>query len=273
MTTMTLLTKIYSANQRRQIDETVKNLFEGLSVESTVSGAKTERWVQVTLSGEDEGIATNLLSRDFGFCPLSLENVTNSSTLKGYVTNLEKSREELLVDVGVFQPKIAHATVSLSHLQVQLEGGRKTPLKKTAEVWGICENLPLSVKVVNVNAEENRIEAELAEGQIEKYMLWRDSLLDRLLVLGASLYQVKMATEQAELDRDVIDIEPLGMFEHALVCKLGTDATGLISRIGRRLRKAKFTVFNPKKIMAFLEPVQGSSSKIPTETDEQKKVG
>lgn len=246
---MTLLTKIYGANQRRQIEETVKTLFEDLDVEAVVSGAITESWVQVTLSGEDETVATNLLSRDFGFCPQNLKNVTNATTLKGYVTNLEKSRDELLVDVGVFQPKKAYPTLSLSRLQAQLESGREIPLKKLAEVWGLCENLPLTVKVINIDAEKNRIEAELAEEQIEKYMLWRDSLLDRLLVLGASLHQVKLATEQAQLNRDIIDIESLGMFEHALVCKLGTDAAGLISRIGRRLRKAKFTVFNPKKII------------------------
>jgi hypothetical protein len=37
------------------------------------------------------------------------------------------------------------------------------------------------------------------------------------------------------------------------VCKLGTDAAGLISKIGRILKSAKFAVFNPKKIMEFLE--------------------
>ena len=261
MTTQTLLAKIYSANQRRHIDETVKNLFEGLSVEATVNSTLADRWVQVALSGEDEEVATNLLDREFGFYPSTLENVKKSSTLKGFVTNLEKSKEELLVDVGVFQPKIVRAVLPLNNLQAQLVGGRPASLKKIAELWGICENLPISVKIVNVNTEENRIDAELTSEQIEKYVVWRESLLDRLLVLGASLYQVKMAVEQEELSRDVIDIEPLGMFEHALVCKLGTDATGLISRIGRRLRKAKFTVFNPRKTMAFLEPHQASGPK------------
>jgi hypothetical protein len=74
-------------------------------------------------------------------------------------------------------------------------------------------------------------------------------MLDRLLVIGASLGEVKLAIEQEGLDRDVIDVESFGIFEHALVCKLGTDAAGLIGRIGRHLRKAKFTVFNPKALL------------------------
>ncbi len=251
MTTLTLLTKIYSSNQRRHIDQTVKDLFEGLDVEATVSGAPNERWIHVSLSGEDDAVATNLLARDFGFCPSTLENVEAGSTLKGFVTNLKNSKEELLVDVGVFQPKAVQAVVPLGNLQSQLAGGKSIALKRISELWGICEYLPLRVKIVNVNAEENRIDAELAAEQIEKYMLWRDSLLDRLLVLGVSLSQVKTAVEQAMLNRDVVDIESLGMFEHAMVCKLGTDASGLIPMLGRRLRAATFTVFSQRKVNAF----------------------
>ena len=126
--------------------------------------------------------------------------------------------------------------------------GKKISLKKLSELWGICENLPLEIKVLEVDPEQNLVEAELQATQIRKLVLWKESLLDRLLVMGAPLYEVNSAVEQEELTRDVIDVESLGMFEHALVCKLGTDAAGLIGRIGRRLRKAKFTVFNPKNL-------------------------
>jgi hypothetical protein len=246
LNTVTLLTKIYSANQRRHISEVVANLFEDLEVEATVSGAPTERWMQVTLSGEDETIATNLLKRDFGFCPATLENVEKGAALKGFVTNLGKSGEVLQVDIGVYQPKTVLAKIPLSDLQAKLAGGRNTTLEKIAELWGICENLPITINITDMDTEGGRVEAQLSDAQVERFMLWKDSLLDRLLVLGASLEQVKTAVEQARLSRDVVDIEALGMFEHALVCKLGTDAAGLISAMGRRLRKAKFTVFNPK---------------------------
>jgi hypothetical protein len=72
------------------------------------------------------------------------------------------------------------------------------------------------------------------------------------LVLGPSLHEVKVTIEHAKLERDVIDVEPLGLLEHALTCKLGTDAAGLIPKIGRKLKNAKFAVFNPKALRAFL---------------------
>jgi hypothetical protein len=138
-------------------------------------------------------------------------------------------------------------------LQAQLVDGKKTALKKVAELWGLCENLPVSVKVDRVNKEESIIEAELSSWQLKKYKVWQESLLDRLIVLGLSLYDIRMTMEHVQLDRDVIDVEPLGMFEHALTCKLGTDAAGLIPKIGRNLKNARFAVFNPKRLREFLE--------------------
>jgi hypothetical protein len=250
MTTLTLLTKIYNTHQLKQLTQILEDLLGDLTVEAAVKGTVAGRWVQLELSGEDESVATKLLEREMGFCPVSLENVKKFSTLKGYVANLDRGTESLSVDIGIFDPKIAQAMVSLNYLQMHLREGKKTPLKSIAELWGFCENLPLEIKVLEVNAQGNRIEAEFQAKQIHKFIQWKESLLDRLIVIGASLQEVNSAVEQEGLRRDVIDVEALGVFEHALVCKLGTDAAGLIGRIGRRLRKAKFTVFNPKALTA-----------------------
>jgi hypothetical protein len=66
--------------------------------------------------------------------------------------------------------------------------------------------------------------------------------------------------KSAGFERDVVDIEPLGIFESAVACKLGTDAVGLIPRIGRTLRNAAFATFSPRKIRAFLESNMTTSS-------------
>ncbi|MCW4009804.1 MAG: DUF2110 family protein [Candidatus Bathyarchaeota archaeon] len=254
MTELTLLTKIYNSHQLKQIDKTLSGLLGDLSVKATVGGTLAGKWVQLEVSGEDEAIATKLLERETGFCPVSLENVKKFAVLKGFVTNLDPVKQELLVDIGVLQPKTTYAAISLKRLQSQLADGKEMPLRKLAELWGISENLPLEIKVLQVNAEENRVEAELHQGQVKEFLSWKESLLDRLLILGASRLEVDAAVRQERLDRDIIEVEELSMFEHALVCKLGTDATGLIGRIGRRLRKTKFTVFNPKKTRTILKP-------------------
>ena len=250
MTALTLLTKIENDSQLKQVTKALQLLLKGLEVEVKVLGAVAGGWVQVSLSGEDEEIATNYVIKKVGLCPTSFENVKKFSTLKGYIQNIGKN--ELTVDEGVFQPKTVPATVSLSHLQAALVDGRKLALRKIAELFGFCEGLPVSVKVKDLDEEESRLDAELASKQVRKYVVWRESLLDRLVVLGAAVHEVEATLEHARLDRDVIDVEPLGLFEHALTCKLGTDAAGLIPKIGRSLKSARFAVFNPKILRRFL---------------------
>ena len=253
MTTLTLLPRINNDKQLKQIDASLKRTFEGLNVEAKVLGTVAGRWAQLALSGEDEGIATSYVLKEIGVCPASVENVNEFSELKGFITNLEQSKEDLSVDVGVFKPEVVHATVPLRSLQAHLVDGRKVALKRIAELLGFCENLPIEVKVVRLDGEKVKMEAELSRKQKSVYDNWRESLLDRLLVLGPSLYEIKRTLEHAKLDRDVIGVEPLGTFEHALTCKLGTDAAGLIPKIGRPLKDAKFAVFNPKRLRQFLE--------------------
>jgi hypothetical protein len=252
MTKLTLLTKINDNNKLKLVGRALNLAFEGLEVEIKILGAVAGGWVQIALSGEDEGIATNYVIKEVGLCPSNFESVKKFSTLKGYIKKIGKNREELSMDVGVFQPKAVYATMPLRRLQDQLVDGRKIALKKIVELFGLDEGLPVSVKVVELNKEKSRIDAELSSKQIRKYGVWRESLLDRLLVLGASLPEVEAAIERAKLKRDVIDVETLGLLEQALTCKLGTDAAGLIPKIGRTLKNARFSVFNPKKVMNFL---------------------
>ncbi len=252
MTELTLLTKISNDNQLKQIDKALKLAFEGLEVDTKILGTVADRWVQIALAGEDAVIATNYVIKEIGLCPSNFGNIKKIPTLNGYVTNLEKNGEELSIDVGIFQPKRINATIPLRRLQAQLVDGRKIALGKLAELFGLREDFPVNIKVTRLNEEESRIEAELSSRQIRKYTVWRESLLDRLVVLGSPLHEIQMTLEYAKLDRDVIDVEPLGMLEHALECKLGTDAAGLIPKIGRNLKNAKFAVFNPRRIHKFL---------------------
>jgi hypothetical protein len=248
LTTLTLLAKIYNSHQLRELEGTLTELFEDLNVEAVMKGTAAGKWVQLEVSGEDEPVATKMLEREAGFCPVDLANVKKFSTHKGYIVGLNKAKEELQLDIGVYEPKTVYASVPLTHLQDKVAGGKKVPLKKLAETWGLCDNMPLNLKVLEVDAEAGKVKAELVAGQIKKFADWKDSLLDRLIVVGASKRELNEAVDQEGLGRDVINVEALGMFEYAMVCKLGTDAAGLIGRLGRRLRKAQFSVFNPKKI-------------------------
>ena len=250
MPIVTLSTKVYSDLQLKLIDKLLESMFKGLKVDTEIRGVTPRRWVRIEVSNEDEKVALRYIADEIGVCPTLLKNVEKFATIRGYVSSIDK--KELRVDVGVFSPNTIDATVPLQHLQAQLADGKKIALKKLAELFGFCQNLPLTVKVCSIDKEKSHIEAVLSEKQVTLYRSWTRSLLDRLVILGASSNEIMLALKQARCNRDVVDSEPLGLFEHAIVCKLGTDARGLIPKIGKRLWNANFSIFNPRKTLKFL---------------------
>ena len=250
MTDLTLLVKTSNSRQLKQIDDLLKSEFENLSVDAKVTGNSAGNWVKVSISGEDEVIATSYINKKIGTCPISIKKVNKFSVLKGYISKVDIAKQELKVDIGIFEPKIIQATIALAYLQAQLTDGKKLDLQKISEIFGFKENLPLTIKITLFNNEENKeLQAELSAEQIERIRLWQQSLLDRLIILGALNGEIETVLERTRLNRDIIDIEDLGLFEHALTCKLGTDAAGLVSKVGRYMRNSRFIVFNPKKIL------------------------
>jgi hypothetical protein len=253
MRTATLLIKAYDHSQLRMIKEVLKSDLEGLNAELEVSESASPGWVRIAVSGEDENTALNYLTREFGQCPEKLESVERFSTIKGRIKALSKSNTQVSVDIGVFAPRMVEELIPLFRLQGQLVDGRKVALAKLTELFGFCENFPLNVKILSVDVLQNYVEAMLAEKQLLQYENWTRSLLHRLVILGAKLHDVELAVEKAGFSRDVVSIDALGLLEQAIVCKLGTDAAGLIPKIGRRVPNAVFTVFNPDRILEFLQ--------------------
>jgi len=254
MTVLTLLVKAHSSAQLKLVDRLLKAEFANLDLDFKVLGAPINKWVQVFVSGEDEVVAKNYINKEIGTCPISIKKIEDFSALKGYITRLDPAANMLTVDIGVIEPKITLAAVPLKALQVQIADGKQVDLKKIAEVFGLHENLPLSVKLVNSSSDERdgHLQAELSLAQIERYRLWQESLLDRLIVLGASADEIESVLERTRLERDVIDVERLGLFEYALTCKLGTDAAGLIPRMGRYMRYGVFIVFNSRRVSGLI---------------------
>lgn len=249
---MTLSTKVYNNFQMKFVGKFLESKLEDLSVETKICGVTSRGWIQIAMSGEDENVALRYLADEIGLCPTHLEHVEKFSIIKGQITGLNKSKGELHVDIGVFSPNIIDAAIPLQHLQAQLIDGKKTALKKLIELFGFCKNLPIHVKIHSIDKEKSHIKAMLSEKQLVRYRGWTGSLLDRLTILGASQEEVEFALKIGGCNRDVVAVEPLGLFEHAVVCKLGTDAVGLIPRIGKNLRNATFSIFNPREILAFL---------------------
>lgn len=249
MPTLTLLEKTYGSFSPETFEPVFSSLCQGLKVELRVVGKTNRGWIRVEVSGEDETVASHYLDQEVGLAPVSIDKLKKFSTVRGRVVSSGESGNQLLVDVGVFSPRICDTAVSLQSLQVQLADGKKLFIQRLIGLFCLHENLPLEVKIVgNVDARRKHVEAELSETQLSQIMRWVRSSFDRLVVLGASFSDVEHAVRMSKHVRDVVKVESLGLLEHAVVCKLGTHAVGLTPKLGPLLSTAKLASFSPRKI-------------------------
>ena len=244
---LTLFVKIDNKKKLNQCKKMIRSYFKNLDIKEKIQGANKAGWLQLTIEGEDEKIATNYLNNKIGLVPIRLKTIKKNLTYRGRISNFNKNKS-LLIDIGIFSPQICLATITLEKIQNQLIKNKKTSLNDISLLFGLAIGLPLNIKVLNIFKEENRIEAELSDLQLSLFDVWQKSFLDRLIIIGVSRSQIKKTLKLTRLNKDVIDVESLSLFVHVLTCKLGTDAAGLIPRIGKNIKNAKLTVFNSEKI-------------------------
>lgn len=249
MPIVTLLEKVYSPFSLETFEPIFSSLCNGLKVRIKVVGKTDRGWIQIDVTGEDSAVALRFLDQEIGLAPASLDKLKKFSVVRGRVISASKSKNELQVDIGVFYPKICDATVSLQRLQAQLADGKKLLMKKLIELYCLYDNTPLKVKLAsNVDAKRGKIEAELSEAQLFQFTHWISVFLDRLIVLGAQFSDIEHAIRVSKHARDMVKIERLGFLEHTVLCKLGTDAVGLVPRLGRFLPTATLIPFCPRNI-------------------------
>ena len=242
-----LLQKVYNGDSLGEFEEFLKGLCEGLRVELTDLSLVENGWIKIMVSGEDEKVAVRFLEREVGLAPVSIESVKHFSVLYGRVVFSGRSRAEVFVDVGVLSPKPVYAALPLQRLQGQLIDGKKFALERIVELFGLVDGFPLEARIIKIGVDEFR--AELTERQLKLYNSWVGSRVDRLVVLGALGERVREAVRRARLKRDVLGVESLDILEHAVICNLGTDAKGLVPKLGGWLPDASFARFSPHRIL------------------------
>jgi hypothetical protein len=256
MVKITILEKAYGPYEKAAIyslKQVLTQLRGDLKVKFKVMGLTNRRWIYLDVSGEDRVVFTNLLDREFGLAPVSLSNISLASTLRGKIIDSGKVGYGLYIDIGISEPSFLDALFPLYKMRSQLVLGRPFSARRIIDLYSLHDYLPLTVKIVGIDVITNKIEVELSERQVNIFKTWASSNLDRVIVVGVTEQYLKNAIIQTGHQRDVVQIEKLGLMEYAIVCKLGTEAPGLISELGPKLPKVRFYAIRPEKIGRFLQ--------------------
>jgi hypothetical protein len=249
MPTITVLEKLYGLTSPATLEKLYSSLVEGLDVQLRFVGTTDHGWIQLDVSGDDQTVALNLLDSKVGLAPVSLDGLETFSVMKGKVT-FSRSNNELCVDLGIDCLEPCDVVVSEKLLQAQLTDGKPVSLQSLVDLFCLYENMPLEVKITETpHGEAKHVEAALSEEQVLLFKNWVGSRFDRLIVLCSLFSDVEQAVKLSRHFRDIIKVESLGALEQVILCKLGTDAVGLIPKLGRYLKSAVLVPFSPKKII------------------------
>lgn len=247
MTIFTLLTKIYGPfkqNTYRQLSQYLSNISSDIAVDVKLKGLTERGWVQIEVSGEDTPFFSKYLEKQFGKAPEKLEALNVDSIIRGRVINSGDFGFGLFVDIGITKPKKIDCFIPLYDLRKQLFRSKSIPVREIINKFCLQDFLPLEIKIVEVDTKSFNVRAKLSDRQVIKYIRWLETALSRVIVLGAPHNQVIKALKNAEISRDNVKVQSLGLLEHVITCKRGTDGPGIVSLIGKFLPRVPLHVFD-----------------------------
>ncbi|HYB59585.1 MAG TPA: DUF2110 family protein [Candidatus Acidoferrales bacterium] len=194
----------------RSFEALLQNDFRDLRVTYSIALTK---WITVTVSGPDEKEAAARLVRKYD----RLHDVRPGVIVRARLADIHNEGLSL---------HAARKTVLVPHHRLKPLG--RGTVRQVASRFGLIRCLPLEVKLVG------EFDAEFTKKQIDTFWRWKKGP-DRINVNNASRAQIKSVLKHTGHARDIYAIEKLGILEHSIVCKKGTDAPGLVPIIGPML--------------------------------------
>jgi hypothetical protein len=202
-------------------------------------------WIRIEYNGEDNEIFTELLRRDHGFIPIELAKVEHEETYRGFIIGNEEHGRGLSIDIGIISPRRSYGLYPLHRIRAQLGEDKTESLKEITEKFSLYKGIPFNVKIEGIK-NVKKINVAATDQQESSMKDWDRYPFDRVIVLGALNNQVRKAIQTNRLTRDIIRVDPLSFTSSLLTCKLGTDAPGVISKIGQELKHARLFSFIPR---------------------------
>ena len=210
-----LATKCYVEGSAREralggMEALVDNAIGDLDVTWEV-GVRHDDFVSVTISGDDEVAARNVLGEEWGTVGTGFEGGET------YVGTLESWDEDgFVLDAGE-QVRIPAAELGL---------GPGSP-SQIRDRFGLVQHLPMEF----VAGDPPR----LSDAERDRLFEWTRGDNGRLNVNSATRGEVRATLNRAGHARDVVTVERLGLLEQSVVCAEGTDPPGLLASVGEYL--------------------------------------
>lgn len=191
----------------RSFEAMLRNDLNGLSVTCSLT---LTSWISVTVAGSEEQVAADVLVKQYG----ELRDARPGDIVRAWLAEIND--DGIALDTGCKRVSVPCA---------RLEPFGRGTVEQIASRFGLIHCMPLQIRLVG------EFDAEFTKNQIDVLWRWKKGT-DRINVNNASRAQIHAALKRSRHSRDVYAIERLGILEHSIICKKGTDAPGLVPRIG-----------------------------------------
>jgi len=245
-----LARKIYVAGDAqertlRSLNGQVGNHLSDLDVDVEIE-LREDGFPAVTLEGEDEVVARNLLAEAFDEIPTPDDGVREDAD-----DGVESDEADGNDAVAGFDPEetytgtleawdedgfVLDAGVPIRVPPSKIDLGPGNP-EQIVERFGLVQHLPMQFQVTGERWEgdgDGPLVAELADAERDRLYEWQRGP-GRVTVNSATRSEVRATVNRAGHAQDIVTVERLGLLEQSIVCKESTDPPGLIAAIGEYL--------------------------------------
>jgi hypothetical protein len=224
----------------------ILKLSSGLDV-SVQIGATGNDFINAEIQGSDSEFFVELIKRKMGLAPESLSEIQVDDNFKAFVNGINPKRQSIEVEIGPVSTNVKSEIVRET-LIAQLCDGKNIPIDRVAQTYCIQEGTPILVRIRSINPERRQITAWISDDQIARFEQWRRERTHRIIAVGGPQEKLNEAIRLSKVQRDIIQTEELSFTANSLVCKLGTDAPGIIAKIGHYVSEFKLYAFLPERL-------------------------
>lgn len=202
-------------------------------------------WVKVEVSGNDEGIAENLICRTYGRLK-RVSDLKPGETVKGFITGLGEFGYGIYFKAFLDE---RDGLYPLYEMRRQLVDGRKLSVRKIARLYGLLNDL--SMEIYPMKHDEKGIYVSISHRQAQSIRNFVRRGRDILFIVRATPKQVRRALLKTGHARDV-SLVRTSFLSFMLICKPNTQAKGLIPRLGPYLPGATLSAIHSDRFNELL---------------------
>lgn len=232
--------------------ESALNLLKGeLSAFTRLDSFSKKGWARIDVDGPDSEILSELIARELGRAQTDLATLSPNGVYDGIIAG--QFHDNLEVDIGTERPKPVNVKIALGTLRAQLADGKPLPGSEIVQGYCLFPGSRVSVRITRLRPDGG-VEGWFADSKINQLASWIATELDRIQIYDSYRSEIESAIKKSNLERDIVSLESMTLTAQSVVCKLGTDAVGLIPKLGSALRKRELNPFIPKRILARCRP-------------------